>query len=128
MINEESATTEPASCQAKQFTDCVGWRGKKRSSVVRFWEKVAVGATCWLWFAARQKKGYGLFRDGKMVQAHRWAYERYVGAIPRHLVIDHLCRQPACVRPDHLEIVTNAENLQRGRKRASARRAAELIG
>ena len=46
--------------------------------------------------------------------AHRVAYEKRYGPIPRGLVIDHLCRNPACCNPDHLEAVTNQENLRRG--------------
>lgn len=42
--------------------------------------------------------------------AHRWAYELVVGPIPVGLTIDHLCRNPACVRPSHLEVVTMLEN------------------
>jgi hypothetical protein len=47
------------------------------------------------------------------VKAHRFAYMLLVGAIPPGLTLDHLCGQPACVRPEHLEPVTNAENLRR---------------
>lgn len=47
--------------------------------------------------------------------AHRAMYEQEVGPIPEGLTLDHLCRQPACMRPDHLEPVTHATNLQRGR-------------
>jgi len=45
---------------------------------------------------------------------HRLTYEALVGPIPPGLVIDHLCRVPECVNPDHLEPVTHAENLARG--------------
>jgi hypothetical protein len=47
--------------------------------------------------------------------AHRFAYLEFVGPIPDGLVLDHLCRNKKCVNPDHLEPVTNAENLRRGR-------------
>jgi len=49
-----------------------------------------------------------------MVLAHRYAYESVKGQIPHGLVIDHLCRNRLCVNPNHLEPVTNLENLQRG--------------
>lgn len=52
--------------------------------------------------------------DGKRVVAHRAAYERDVGPIPEGLEPDHLCRQRDCVRTDHLELVTHAENCRRG--------------
>lgn len=70
--------------------------------------------TCWLWTGALTYDGYGMFRhDNRIMGAHRWAYEIAVGPIPRGLQIDHLCRVRNCVRPDHLEPVTNAENTRR---------------
>ena len=36
------------------------------------------------------------------------------GPIPAGMVIDHLCRNRNCVRPDHLEVVTPAQNTRRG--------------
>lgn len=85
----------------------------------RFWEKVERPAdpsdTCLLWTACCSKYGYGSFKaGGKMVSAHRWSYEYHVGKIPDGLVIDHLCRVRNCVNPDHLEVVTNRENVLRG--------------
>ena len=49
-----------------------------------------------------------------MVYVHRWAWEDANSPIPVSLVIDHLCRIHNCVRPSHLEPVTNSENLLRG--------------
>jgi len=76
---------------------------------------------CWLWTASTNKNGYGQFRFGSqvdgtrtMVLAHRWAYEHLVGPIPEGLQLDHLCRAPWCVNPEHLEPVTNRENTVRG--------------
>ena len=49
-----------------------------------------------------------------MVLGHRVSYHLFVGRIPENLQIDHLCRNRACVRPDHLEPVSASENLVRG--------------
>lgn len=78
----------------------------------RFWSKVDLTLTCWLWIGVTNHRGYGQF--GKSGSAHRFAYELLVGPIPEGLELDHLCRVRACVRPDHLEAVTHQENLRRG--------------
>lgn len=72
--------------------------------------------TCWEWTGTKISKGYGEFSvDGENVYAHRWSYEHHVGPIPEGLVIDHLCCNQGCVNPEHLEPVTNEENLRRAR-------------
>ncbi len=47
--------------------------------------------------------------------AHRVAYELAIGPVPDGLVVDHLCFNRACVRPGHLEPVTQQENVMRAR-------------
>lgn len=85
------------------------------NAVDRFSEKVRTGPGCWEWTASKTENGYGHFRlDGRLVLAHRLAYEWLVGPIPVGLTLDHLCRVRHCVRPDHLEPVTNRENILRG--------------
>lgn len=80
----------------------------------RFWSKVDKTDDCWLWTGYIDGQGYGQFHhDGRVGYAHRVAYEALVGPIPSGLHIDHLCRVTACVRPSHLEPVTQAENLRR---------------
>lgn len=68
---------------------------------------------CWLWLAS-QSRGYGQINVGGVPQkAYRVAWELFRGPIPAGMSIDHLCRQPLCVNPDHLEVVTLAENTRR---------------
>ena len=87
-------------------------------TVGRFRGKIFTGATdrnCWLWIGTKDGSGYGLlYINGHLVKAHRFAYELLVGSIPEGLTIDHLCRNRACVNPDHLEPVTMRTNLLRG--------------
>ena len=83
----------------------------------RFWSKVDKRGPddCWEWQAGISPNGYGSFWDGaKNVRSHRYSYEERCGPIPEGLVIDHLCRNPLCVNPDHLEPVTDRENVLRG--------------
>lgn len=71
---------------------------------------------CWLWTGARLASGYGSMRwQGKARVVHRVMYELEIGPIPGGLQIDHLCRVRPCCNPAHLEPVTHAENLRRGR-------------
>lgn len=88
--------------------------------------KIAIPATpdaCWEWTASRDGHGYGQIGSGtkgKILRAHRVTYELWNGSIPmedghgRKFDLDHLCRNRACVRPDHLEPVTRGENVRRG--------------
>lgn len=84
----------------------------------RWWLRVEKRADgCWQWVGAQWKLGYGKFTEPgtqRRVGAHRWGYERFVGPIPDGLELDHLCRNPSCVNPSHLEPVTHLENVRRG--------------
>lgn len=93
----------------------------------RFWTKVIERGPmdCWEWQAGKIR-GYGQFsptrpavpdgqpRPSGSVAAHRFAYELLVEPIPEGLTLDHLCRNPACVNPGHLEPVTIGVNTLRG--------------
>lgn len=84
-------------------------------AIERFVNKVQFTDSCWCWIGAKNKVSrYGIFRDTKAVSAHRWAYQYFRGEIPAGLTLDHLCRVRQCVNPDHLEPVTQRENLLRG--------------
>jgi hypothetical protein len=73
------------------------------------------GQGCWTWDGFL-RKGYGCAADeaGRDSKVHRMVYRLLVGPIPKGLTLDHLCRNRACVRPSHLEPVTNQENALRG--------------
>lgn len=69
---------------------------------------------CWCW-TGRLKDGYGeLYLGGRRVRAHRFTYEYFRSEIPPGLVIDHLCRNRACINPWHMEPVTRKVNSLRG--------------
>lgn len=81
----------------------------------RFWSKVRITNTCWLWMASCNKDGYGVFRlNRSMKKAHRMSYAWVLGEISEGFELDHLCRHRNCVRPNHLEPVTHLENMRRG--------------
>lgn len=70
---------------------------------------------CWIWARALNDKGYGRFCYNWTVErAHRVAWKIYRGEIPIGMQIDHLCRNRFCVNPNHLEVVTQQENIRRG--------------
>jgi len=91
-----------------------------RSLEERFFSRVRASHPmgCWTWTGATNERGYGRFGFGPRgsithVSAHRWVYEFMIAPIPEGLEIDHLCRNPSCVNPYHLEPVPAQENLRR---------------
>jgi len=100
------------------------------ADVKRLWSKVIKGPgekDCWLWADVPSKDGYAYLslngRKGKKYLVHRLLYEMMIGPIPEGKDLDHLCRNPCCVRPDHQEPVTRRVNLLRG-KTITAKHAA----
>jgi hypothetical protein len=89
----------------------------------RFIEKVEVASDgCWLWTGARFSNGYGRISWSRKqsktmpVLAHRLSYLLFYGWLPDgyETVLDHLCRVKHCVNPEHLQVVSQGENLHRG--------------
>ena len=97
-------------------------------TIERFWKHVnkegpipsgsPVTNGCWLWTGYVGYDGYGNFWDGTYTSAYkqRWVYpHRFIfaeinGPIPEGMEINHLCRTRNCVRPEHLELVSRAQN------------------
>lgn len=73
----------------------------------RFAPQIDKSGECWLWTGYRNQDGYGTFGG---LGAHRIAWEREHGPIPAGMTIDHRCRTRACVRVDHLRLMTPSAN------------------
>lgn len=81
---------------------------------VRFWRHVQKTDTCWLWTAGCDTHGYGRTRDddNRDIGAHRASFLLAYGHIPDGLRVLHRCDNPSCVRPDHLFIGTQQDNVR----------------
>lgn len=82
----------------------------------RFFQQVSLKDDCWEWTGSKNLRGYGNFYTGSQV----YGAHRFIGIIfhgkdfNTNKVIDHLCRNPSCVNPYHMELVTSLENTLRG--------------
>ena len=85
-----------------------------RPAEERFWEKVDTSGDCWVWTGAKHVFGYGKFslRTGESpYDAHRASWILANGPVPEGMSVLHRCDNPACVRPDHLELGTHRQNM-----------------
>lgn len=82
----------------------------------RLFDNLKIGDGCWEWTGRHDLGGYGVvWNKGKSRKVHRVVYRLVRGKVPEGLCLDHLCRVRHCANPDHLEPVTNQENIRRGR-------------
>ena len=116
LLCECGAIKEVAGADLRRRGSCAGGCQCRASVALRFWSKVDKTDACWSWTGSKNDDGYGRFRGSNrsLMSAHRWAWLDSGGEIPPDHELDHLCRNRACVRPSHLEIVTHKENVHRG--------------
>ena len=122
----------PPSHQHHRFCSaaCFGL-SRRRPLTERFHERApSSGDGCWEWLGDRDENGYGRLLKGVAlghgyVYAHRLAYELAYGVPPGDRVVRHICDNPSCVRPDHLVLGSQAENVadrvERGRQHRGER-------
>lgn len=84
-------------------------------TIDRFFYRIDFTNTCWIWLGCKSGGDYSQFNhkiNGKWTKTlvHRFSYELFRGKIPDGFQLDHLCRNTRCVKPNHLELVTNREN------------------
>lgn len=108
-------------------------RGKRQMPVRSLWPDLTRfdSGACWPWPGAIDRDGYGKFRRRL---AHTVSYEAAMGAVPEGQELDHrchtedrgcpggsTCQHRRCVNPRHLEPVSHAENVRRGRQNQARR-------
>ena len=86
----------------------------RKLTLKNFLERVEFGPGCWMWVGPQTDRYGGWGRHG---YAHRYAYETFRGAIDEGLYVLHRCDIPLCVRPSHLFLGTQAENLEDARQK-----------
>jgi hypothetical protein len=92
--------------------------------MARFWSKVnregpmptpdtGLTTQCWQWIGCTNAGGYGEFSIKDVhIKAHRFSYTQLVKNPEPGMMIDHLCHNRGCVRPDHLREATRSQNTQ----------------
>jgi hypothetical protein len=77
----------------------------------RFWSRVRKTSGCWLWTGATNNHGYGIFHSPIGRLAHRYSWFLHTGQAPVNVIL-HSCDTPLCVRPQHLRLGSQSENMR----------------
>lgn len=77
----------------------------------RFLSRIDRTGNCWLWTRGKSTTGYGQFYKPEKIYAHRASYEHFIEPVPVGMEVAHICNVKACVRPEHLKLMTHAENM-----------------
>ena len=99
----------------------------------RFWAKVDASGDCWEWTGQRHRTGHGVFTvpggTPRQQQAHRVSWEMHNGPIPEGMNVCHKCDNPPCIRPEHLFLGSQLDNLRDmiAKGRASWQRASNQL-
>lgn len=88
-----------------------------------FWSKVSKTDRCWVWRGFLSEGGYGYFSfRAKSYLVHRFSWELANGvAVPSGQQVCHVCDNPKCVRPDHLQLGTARDNQADRRRKETTR-------
>jgi hypothetical protein len=97
----------------------------------RFWAKVQKTATCWLWTGYKRDNRYGeiaLEHRGSPMRAHVYSYVLHFGPFFPGFFVLHHCDTPPCVRPTHLFLGTQGDNIQDAKNKHRLRGPSNLFG
>lgn len=87
----------------------------RAKALAEFWNRTDRSGECWVWTGDKLPTGYGVVRwkglPHRHTRVHRIAWELARGPIPDGLWVLHRCDNPPCIRPDHLFLGTNADNM-----------------